>query len=214
MRLSTIDLSREEAEAALEEWGAEVKKSKTAPEDAAIAAGYEALAKGKSLISLSSTLAEGGQDEHFRPRLAIAPTTAKTVFLRRFQSGDVAFAVSERPDPERWQHSVSTSGVIVPRVLPPIDHSALHTHRLTPAWNGVLMWKAMVPIVPPRFRHRGYKSKFVLFEAEWAAHEPPAPVDPALISHLRGDLWVVHGVWDLTPLERAVLMERNRLGGA
>jgi len=31
------------------------------------------------------------------------------------------------------------------------------------------------------------------------------PRDPALIRHIRGDLWAVLAVWDLTELERAVL---------
>jgi hypothetical protein len=34
------------------------------------------------------------------------------------------------------------------------------------------------------------------------------PRDPALLRHIRGDLWVVLAVWDLTDLERLVLSQR------
>jgi hypothetical protein len=35
-----------------------------------------------------------------------------------------------------------------------------------------------------------------------------APEDPALIKHIRGDLWSVMAVWDLSELERLVLAQR------
>jgi hypothetical protein len=34
------------------------------------------------------------------------------------------------------------------------------------------------------------------------------PVDPALLRHIRGDLWAVLAVWNLTDLERYVLSQR------
>lgn len=210
MHLSTIDMSRDEARERLAEWGEEVKKAKTRPEDEAIAAGYEALSRGKRLIALSTTLAEGGQDDRFLPLLAVAPTRAERIYVARSRAGDLTFATHERPKLDRWSSSVTVVGVHVPRVLSPITYSELSENNLEPTYWGGLQWKAMVPVVPPRFRRRGWKSMFVLFEAEWARHHPTPPVDPALISHLRGDLWVVHALWDLTPLERAVLMERNR----
>ena len=36
-----------------------------------------------------------------------------------------------------------------------------------------------------------------------------APRDPALLRHVRGDLWAVLSVWDLTDLERMVLSQRR-----
>jgi hypothetical protein len=35
-----------------------------------------------------------------------------------------------------------------------------------------------------------------------------APRDPALLRHVRGDLWAVLATWDLTELERLVLTQR------
>ena len=43
---------------------------------------------------------------------------------------------------------------------------------------------------------------FILWEADWQRR---APVDPALLRPVGGDLYVVVATWDLTDLERAVL---------
>lgn len=208
MNLSTIEMTREEAEAALGEWGAAVKAQKCTPEDEAIAAGYAELAKGNKLIALSSTIAAGGEDELHRPRLAVAPALASTIYLRRYESGRVIFSTSDgRTD--RWDMDIAVAEgrVMVPAGTLPALSNLGWQERNDLSRCG---WRAMVPVVPPRFRTRAWKSCHVLFEAEWAKHTPPAPIDPALIRHLRGDLWIMRGVWDLTPLERAVLTERNR----
>lgn len=205
MNLSTIEMTREEAEVALQEW-ADGIKSRHTEEDEAIAQGYELLAAGKSLLSLSDTIRAGGQDEGLRPRLAVAPVTADVVYLERDRIGSVRFCLRDRPGV--WGRDVGPAGVRVEDVLPAVTYEEARSHDLE-TWRGC-QWRAMVPIVPPRFRARGWRGAHVLFEAEWAKHTPPAPVDPALIRHVRGDLWVVLGVWDLTPLERAVLTERNR----
>lgn len=207
MNLSTIEMTREEAETALTEWGDAVKAQKCTAEDEAIAAGYAELAKGNKLIALSDTIRAGGEDERGRPRLAVAPAMSSVAYLYRNRSGTVAYSASDRAQVQRWDFdlSVAPERVILRRVLPELEYN-WERHRLLERFG----WKAMVPVVPPRFRQRSWKGCHILFEAEWAEHTPPAPIDPALIRHLRGDLWVVRGVWDLTPLERAVLMERNR----
>jgi hypothetical protein len=63
-----------------------------------------------------------------------------------------------------------------------------------------------VPLVPPNLRPaRGLNRYCILFEAEW---EPVPPTDPMLLRHLHGSLYAVLAVWDLTPLERAVIAGR------
>lgn len=203
MDLSTISMTRDEARAALAEWA---DTQDATPEDDAIAAGYKAIARGLRLITLSDTIRAGGEDDGHKPRLAVAPTSAEVVYLERDMSGTVRFCTSDQHSSRRPARDVTATSVIVRDVLAPIEYVDAREHHLS--WGH--QWRAMVPVVPPRFRRRGWKSAHVLFEAEWARHTPPAPVDPALIRHLRGDLWIVMGVWDLTSLERAVLLERNR----
>lgn len=203
MDLSTVEMTRAEAKAALAEWAGATDAS---PEDEAIAAGYRAIAAGKRLITLSSTIRAGGEDDGHKPRLAVAPVDSSLIYLERLESGTVRYCVADSHSDAARTKDVSAGGVRVREVLPPIEWHDRQVNHL--AWGH--SWKAMVPVVPPRFRRRGWRTCHVLFEAEWTRHTPPAPVDPALIRHLRGDLWVVLGVWDLTPLERAVLLERNR----
>lgn len=202
MDLTTIDMTRDEARDALKEWAATKNAS---PEDEAIALGYREIARGKRLITLSDTIRAGGEDDGHKPRLAVAPVDASLVYLDRERDGTVRFCTTDQPS-RQWRKDVAAGGVRVRDVLAPIEWQDARDAHLS--WG--CQWKAMVPVVPPRFRTRGWRSAHVLFEAEWTRHTPPAPIDPALIRHLRGDLWVVMGVWDLTPLERAVLLERNR----
>lgn len=214
MQLHTIDMPQEEAEAALREWEAELSRSRS-DEDAAIAEGYRELARGSRLLRMSDTIRAGGEDDSYKPRLALAPVTATTIYLTRWRNGTVRYSVSDRPA-GGWKRDVTQSGVIVRDVLSGVpdrwqdDDAAerFRAARVDEQYSGC-QWRALVPVVPPRFRAWGWRGAHVLFEAEWARHTPPAPIDPALVRHLRGDLWVVMGVWDLTELERAVLTQRN-----
>jgi hypothetical protein len=69
---------------------------------------------------------------------------------------------------------------------------------------------AMVPIIPPRYRPARSRLPRLHILWEVPAWTLVAPIDPALLRHLRGDLWAVLATWDLTPLERAVLSQRGR----
>jgi hypothetical protein len=73
-------------------------------------------------------------------------------------------------------------------------------------WRG----STVVPLVPPRHRPKRHRLSrcHILWEVESWTPEPP--VDPALIRHIRGDLWSVLAVWDLTELERMVLSQRSQ----
>jgi hypothetical protein len=67
------------------------------------------------------------------------------------------------------------------------------------------MLKAMAPVIPPALRPAHHLRNYhLLWEAEWS-RIPRPPGDPALLKHVAGDLYAVLAVWDLTPLEQAVL---------
>jgi len=66
---------------------------------------------------------------------------------------------------------------------------------------------APLPIIPPQFLPNGDLSDyFLLWEVESWTQEPP--VDPMLLRRLTPNMFVVLAVWDLTPLEQAVLRGR------
>src|SRR5215831_21256773 len=68
--------------------------------------------------------------------------------------------------------------------------------------------RTVVPHVPPRCRPK--RGRIGMFHVLWEVEEwnLVPPVDPALLRHLRGDLWTVLATWELTDLERAVLSAR------
>jgi hypothetical protein len=209
MELATIELDVDEAKERYKEYSAAVKRRHD-DEDAAIAAGYKALAEGKSLISLRGTIAAGGVDELGRPNLALAPANCEWIWLglgtgwrggRDLGTGSATFSVTPNPGPTRGRPSLRR------RIHVPAG--TLANTEIEVGWQMArYRYRAMVPIVPAKLRPtRALTTYHVLFEAEWAI-DPTPPVDPALLQHLRGDLWMVLAVWDLTPLERAVLGER------
>lgn len=80
-----------------------------------------------------------------------------------------------------------------------------------PAERGLRMnGRTVVPTIPPDVRPR--RNRLHGFHVLWEVEQwdPTPPVDPALLRHIRGELWSVVATWDLTPLERAVLAARAR----
>jgi len=63
--------------------------------------------------------------------------------------------------------------------------------------------------MPPEHRPSHHPRNYLmLWEAEWSVDQSVPPGDPALLSHIGGDLYEVLAEWDLTPLEQAVLAGR------
>lgn len=214
MELATIEMIPKEAEAAFREYrqavvaGAKEKlgDARRAYEkiDRAVMRGYRALAEGRKLLKLSETLVAGGIVEVDRngtlvkaPALAVCRADARMCFTRGVTSrGDVRFA-GDAFTPWRGEVSEAQSNIVEFSVgtFP----EEMRTHGYVPQWG----LKAIVPTIPPPLRPDSNLGTYhILWEAEWTGN---APVDPALLKHLGGDLWAIVAVWDLTELERAVL---------
>lgn len=164
--------------------------------DGELMRGYKAMSQGRQLIRLSETIQRAGVDAAGYPRLAIARADEREIEVYRWRDGEVVFRPVGGVVRARDRRLAFPAGTLP--VLGPDEY------RQTKF--------ALVPIIPPRFRppHRaaGYH---ILWEAEWMAQSKTlrAPRDPALLKHLGGDLWAVLAVWDLTPLEQAVLEMRS-----
>lgn len=196
MDLTTIPIDRDEARAKLDEYSAMLRGERTA-EDEAIAMGYRAAARGLQVISLPRTVAAGGWHDNGMPRIAIVRADAAEVFAR-WHYTDLVFADRDDLNVNRGalvgKHSVR---VTVPGDdLPPRRHSR---------WQAAT---TIVPLIPPRHRPkpRRLRNCHILWEVESWTRVPPR--DPALLRHIRGDLWAVLALWDLTELERLVLSQR------
>jgi hypothetical protein len=161
------------------------------PENEQIVRGYQALARGRQLISLRAAMRTAGLDEAGLPRVAVCRADARWCFTEGVQlDGGVIFRM-DRVSPDR---DASRRVRLPPGTFRRPERFAWQTHR------------AMVPIVPAPLRPSRSLSRFhVLWDVEW---RPVPPEDPALLQHVGGDLYAVFAVWNLTDLERAVLSER------
>jgi len=164
-------------------------------EDAEIMRGYKALAKGQQLINLPETIKAGGLELKARrgqtpvmvPRLAAMRADQEWCYLVTQTNGAIEFNAAERRNKKAERVRI---------------HAGTFDNL---SWSRS-DFRALVPPIPPQFRPSIALSNFhVLWEAEW---QKCAPKDPALLRHIGGDLYAVLAVWDLTELERSVLMRR------
>jgi hypothetical protein len=198
MNLESVQIDPAEATARLAEYEGQIAAERTA-EDAAICAGYRAAARGLPVISLRAVIGAGGFHDTGLPRLAIISAASESMFCH-WDGSDLVY--TERDD---WR---SNRGALVgaSSVRVPVSGDDLPAGR--PGY-----WRAgtaMVPVIPPRFRprRRRLRSHHILWEVDSWTRVPPQ--DPALLRHIRGDLWAVLATWDLTELERLVLSQRAR----
>jgi len=202
MQLTDIGIPPADAKARLDEYTSLIYEERTT-EDDAIAAGYRAAARGQQVISLTQAFATAGYFENGLPRLGIARADDETCFVR-WSGENLVFADHDRWDANRGA-LVGVHSVRVPIADPPVLPKGKYR-----SWSA---GKTIVPIVPPRFRPRRRRRLHrlhVLWEVlKWT---PVPPEDPALLRHIRGDLWAVLATWDLTALERAVLAQRASTG--
>jgi len=195
MELSTITQDPHAARRAFIEYR-DAFRQEGAAIDGELMRGYRALASGKQLIRLHSTIAAGGVDDLGRPRLAIARADEPSITFSRNSRGGVDF--------------IPTLGTAwAGREVRAADRRFTYPDGTfdDTAWISADTWEAILPIIPPRLRPpHNIEGYHVLWEATWTKPtRRRAPVDPALLKHIGGDLWAVLATWDLTPLEQAVL---------
>jgi len=194
MQLDSLVLDHEDAKERLAEYEKALGKERSA-EDEAIAAGYRAAARGLPVISLKRAMNAGGWFEDGLPRLAVCRADAIRCWVTvAYRFEQVTFS-----DAQRNSNMGAWVGKHTVRVAMDEPTTVVNQRR----WASTI-----VPLVPPAKRpKRGRLGLFhVLWEVERWDNTPP--LDPALLRHIRGDLWAVMAVWDLTELERAVLSQR------
>lgn len=158
--------------------------------DQAIMTGYRQISLGHRLIDIGRVIREGGEDKAFRPKLAISRADQKRVHLMRWRDGTLSFSAIGQS--HNSNHTDPRTDLVCR--LPAGTLSAI---------TGAVNADAMVPLIPPRFRPVQLERFHLLWEADWNPVRPP--LDPALLRHLGGGLYVVLATWDLTDIERAVL---------
>jgi hypothetical protein len=220
MDLPVIEMEREAAQEAFRTYQAAVReprrkelnavRRRVEAEDRAMMRGYRELAAGRQVIELSKAIAAGGTEDlecetqgyrkgEWRtftvtlrvPKIAVVRADAQRVFTRGVdRDGGVLFRADSENAAKKVDRVSINDGVF---------------DRYQNSWG--VYARATTPSIPPPFRPpHNLAGYHLLFEAEWNAF---APIDPALLKHLGGDLYAVLAVWDLTDLERAVLNGRS-----
>lgn len=174
-------------------------KERHEAEDLEIMRGYRQLAMGRNLIHMTEAIRGGGFDNRGLPRLALARATDERVFVETRNVGAGQERITFAPMRVSSIRASAGRGAGVTRFIAPLQEITV------PAWDD---WQAIVPLVPLPLRPKTLNNYFVLFEATWFRQRARIKGDPYLVKHLGGDLWAVVAAWDLTPLERAVLVNR------
>lgn len=185
MNLQPVTMGKYEAQQAFLEYrrGLHAKRSR---EDEEILRGYRELSRGKKLITLRETFAAAGQHANGLPKLAIV----------RADQQHVRCTVERRTatfsflNDSLWRTRMAADKRIAVATPVFVERQLSAT--------------AVVPLIPPTMRPDKPEDYHVLWEADWKM----PPIDPALLKRVGRDLWAVVAVWDLTPLERAVLLSR------
>jgi hypothetical protein len=199
MDLGIIEITEEEATARVAEYE-KVLEAERSAEDAALLQAYRAAKRGMPVISLSRAFDIAGFHANGLPKLAIVRADANRCFVdandRNGSGVRLTFTDKE------WTRS---RGALVGAHTVHVDTTVSREAATGRRWRG----QTIVPLVPPRHRpKRGRIGNFhILWEVEEWTMAPPR--DPALLRHIRGDLWSVLAVWDLTDLERLVLSQRR-----
>ncbi len=197
MNPDLITMEPRAARERLESYRLAVKRRRLGSEEhAQVIRGFEELAMGRSLIDIDRAIGGAGWDAEGRPRLAIARADRESVQFR-LTTTHIAFNSSKLP---HW-HSGQRSDHLE-RQIP-----LFRFPRQDPGWDRWRQERAVVPLVPADIVPPGagrLSSLFVLWEAEWL----DVPVDPYLLRHIGGSLYVALARWDLNPVEQAVLRGR------
>ena len=157
---------------------------------------YNKLKSGRKIIDIFEVFKKFGVNTKEQPRLAIAPVSFKVIKFRKETRGTGIFIENS------WGYSCSKNRYVG------LPENTFKEWTKEGAWdikNKEITTK--VPIVPARYLPtiKSLDGYFVLWEVKrW----DNIPTDPILLKRLTNNLFVVLAIWDLTPIEQAVVRGR------
>jgi hypothetical protein len=201
MNVAQIKMPAAEARKRFDEYTEALASREATAEDTAALLGYKALADGKDVLDLFQVFRDTPADAQGRPRLAVARAHWPRVALRREPDGRATWV--------RLQGSADWAdfyGRAAWHRRIRFPAGTLHASARPAATTNGRDLSAIVPTIPPPVRPpRALHRYVILWEADWQV----APVDPLLLRHLAGPLYVMLASWDLTELERSILAARG-----
>ncbi len=202
-------LAKEASAAGKELHRVRVAKTQLEKEDEIMKDVYRSFANGQRILNVSDVLRRAPlTDKERLPTLAIARADWTVC---HFEVGWQSVVFADGP----WTSRSSNSGTYTPKTIR-FGHDGWNPQLVSTGARNQLAQnlgrqltrsaKAMVPSIPVHLRPADNLSNYhILWEAEW---QPVPPVDPILLKHIAGDMFVVVAQWDLTEIERSVLAGR------
>jgi hypothetical protein len=195
MDTQTLTVDRKEAAEMFRKY--QEHRHYSTPIDLEIQRVYDAMAKGRVIVRAIASIAAAGLNDEGLPKLAIIRSDAKTCHLYMRHDGGARFSTQQRTQDNHRRCYID---------MPPGSFAESRRRHM--------YFAAQAPLVPIHLRPKPRRGNpqgalanyHTLFEAEWTKIPPK---DPLLLRRVGlGDLWIVCAAWDLTEVERAVLMGR------
>lgn len=217
MDVTTIIMEPEEAQAKLDAYrkALEGRHSATVEEEwSAALTAYRELAKGTPLIDPIAAIREAGWKTDGRPVLAIGRADQKLVTFgyeansRHWDSERKAWVGSWTP--MTWRFRAGRARARWDRQRAANLTVRVENVTMAPP-SSPREGTAMLPMVPPDVlpgRGADLSKHFVLWEVESWDFAPP--VDPMLLRPIGGNLYAVVATWDLTEIERMIIVGTRR----
>ena len=198
MNVQQLVVSKEEAREGISECE-EALDTAYNPEYEQLLQVYQEVTLGKRVLFLDDIFTNVPLDEEKRPKIAISRADRNQVEVRRW-SDHFTFDA-------RKNRNSGYTGTLRIEVAAPMNRE----------WHFIKRGYSLVPMVPakvfnslyPKYALRNY---FILWEVEEWFSRPLAAVadrDPYLLRHLGSNIFVVEAEWDLTDLERAIMVNRR-----
>ncbi len=154
-----------------------------------VATAYRALEDGRQLIDLNKALEAGGKDSNHRPKLAVCRVGIRTVHLETWATtGRVRYGRGRRLG---WSYDVELEALNMGPSYADYGRLAI----------------ASTPTMPPHVRKIANRNDLLFWEATWRRSQAKhrIVIDPVLLEHVVGALYVVKAAWELSELEAAAL---------
>jgi hypothetical protein len=198
MDVTTLSISKKEAEREFEEYKEAMKNNKT-KYLRQMKTMYSHLKKGRKVLDIYDVFKKTGTKNGL-PKLAIVRADQKEVLLN--SRGNFCF-MKRSNSSSGFNYTYRASDVSLPSETFPrlkeFEHKA-HERKA---------YKAKVPVIPAHLLPSGnLKNYHILWEVEnWQKVTLP-PKDPFLLKRISKNIFVILAFWNLTPLEQALTRGR------